>query len=162
MNTLLAQYNSWMNARVYSVCEQLSDEDRKLDRGAFFNSIHGTLNHLIVGDKVWLARFQGTTFTVPSLDFELYANFNDLHKARLALDKEIETWAAALTAEVLSTSCEYTSVVDNKKRKYDMSVAVAHFFNHQTHHRGQITTLLSQCGLDCGLTDLIGLPAIEP
>ena len=76
------------------------------------------------------------------------------------LDKDIETWAAGLSDEMLAGTLEYTSIVDSRKHKYLMSVAVTHFFNHQTHHRGQITTLLSQCGLDYGITDLIGMPGM--
>lgn len=161
MSILLARYNRWMNERIYDVCEQLSDKERKLDRGAFFKSIHGTLNHILLGDKVWLARFHGEVFSVPGLDCELLADFHDLREARATLDTAIETWAAGLTADILASTIEYTSIVDSKQHKYPMSVAVTHYFNHQTHHRGQITTLLNQCGLDYGGTDLIGMPNLS-
>ena len=74
----MASYNRWMNQRLYSVCAELPDRERKEDRGAFFKSIHGTLNHLLVGDKVWLARFFGESFQIEGLDQELYSDFDEL------------------------------------------------------------------------------------
>ena len=78
----LAAYNRWMNDRIYAACATLSDEERKRDVGAFFKSIHGTLNHIILGDRVWLGRFTGVPFSVQSLDQELYAEFAELRSQR--------------------------------------------------------------------------------
>ena len=159
---LMASYNRWMNERLYEVCSQLSDEERKRDRNAFFGSIHGTLNHLLLGDKIWLGRFEGKSFAVTSLDQELYADFTELHKERTSMDARIDNWAAGLTEDVLAGELHFTSVVNPTPRSYDMWVTVTHFFNHQTHHRGQLTALLSQCGRDYGVTDLIWLPELMP
>src|SRR5690606_11137584 len=94
---LLAAYNKWMNDKLYAVCAELSDEERKADRGAFFRSIHGTLNHLLLADKVWFGRFTSNPFVPQSLDQELYDDFGELRAARTSLDADIEHWAAGIT-----------------------------------------------------------------
>lgn len=154
----MASYNRWMNERIYEVCAQLSDEERKQNRKAFFGSIHGTLNHLLLGDKIWLGRFENLPVAVNSLDQELYTDFDDLRTERIATDERIDNWAAGLTDEILEGKLQFKSVVNPALHTYDMWVTVLHFFNHQTHHRGQLTTLLSQCDQDYGVTDLIWLP----
>ncbi len=154
----MAAYNRWMNRRLYDVCADLSDAERRADRGAFFRSIHGTLNHLLLADKVWLGRFTGEAFSADSLDQELFARFDDLRASREDTDEEIIDWADGLSAGELDSTLEYTSMVDPAPRRCEMWLAVAHFFNHQTHHRGQLTVLLSQCGKDYGVTDLVWLP----
>jgi uncharacterized damage-inducible protein DinB len=156
----MALYNQWMNERLYSVCSDISDVERRRDRGAFFKSIHGTLNHLLLADKIWLGRFLNEPFQVDRLDQELYHNFNELTQARTETDESILQWVSSLTDEVLAGHLYYTSIVNPRPRKYEYWLAVTHFFNHQTHHRGQLTTLLNQCGRDCGVTDLIWLPQV--
>lgn len=156
----MAAYNQWMNSRLFSACSELADVERRKDRGAFFKSIHGTLNHLLLADKIWLGRFLGTPIQVNGLDQELYHDFAELRHAREATDRDILQWVDSLTNEILAGSLRYTSVVNPKPREYEFWLAVTHFFNHQTHHRGQLTTLLSQCGKDYGVTDLIWLPQV--
>jgi len=158
---MLAAYNRWMNEHLYGVCAGLSDEERKRDRGAFFRSIHGTLNHLLLADRLWMARFTGTPFMVTGLDQELYSDFEALRQGHTRTDADIEAWTAGLSEAELSGRLEYTSVVSPRPGRCEMWLALTHFFNHQTHHRGQLTTLLSQCGLDSGITDLIGLPGVQ-
>ena len=153
----MARYNRWMNERLYECCSRLSDQERKEDVGAFFKSIHGTLNHLLVADRIWLGRFTGQPFTVSSLATELYANFSELREQRAATDNAISSWVSSLKEGALSGTLSYTSIVNPSLRKYPLWIAVAHFFNHQTHHRGQLTTLLFQRGIDPGVTDLIWL-----
>lgn len=155
----MASYNRWMNERLYAVCAKLTDDKRKENLGAFFKSIHGTLNHILLGDRVWLGRFTRQPFTVGGLDVELYADLDELTTQRAITDLAIENWAAELTDAELGGKLEFQSIVFSGKRSYDMWVCVAHFFNHQTHHRGQLTTLLSQADVDYGVTDLIWLPA---
>ncbi len=157
----LATYNQWMNQRLYAVCAELTDAERRQDRGVFFKSIHGTLNHLLVGDRVWLSRFQGMQFRPRGLDEELYADFDELRRERERTDGDIVGWAASLTDEVLAGQLRFTTIVNPAPRTYEMWAAVAQFFNHQTHHRGQVTALLSQCGKDYGITDLIWLPQVR-
>ncbi|HYN11475.1 MAG TPA: DinB family protein [Burkholderiales bacterium] len=154
----MAAYNGWMNERLYECCARLGDDDRKRDAGAFFKSIHGTLNHLLLGDRIWMGRFTGRPFAVKSLDQELYADFGELRDERRKTDADISQWAAGLTEAAFASELSYTSVVNPQPRRYPLWFAVTHFFNHQTHHRGQLTTLLFQRGIDPGVTDLIWLP----
>ncbi|HUP29151.1 MAG TPA: DinB family protein [Usitatibacter sp.] len=154
----MARYGAWMNERLYGSCARLTDEQRKEDVGAFFRSIHGTLNHLLLGDRVWMSRFTGTQFKVNSLADELYADFDQLRAEREATDLEISRWAKSVTDAELQGELTYMSIVDPAPRSYPMGLVVAHFFNHQTHHRGQLTTLLFQRGIDPGVTDLIWMP----
>lgn len=157
----LASYNRWMNERLYAVCVELSEAERTRDRKAFFGSIHGTLNHLLLADKIWLGRFQANPFQASRLDEELHEDFPALRHDREATDGRIEGWAMELTDEALAGTLEYTSMVNPQPRQCALWLAATHFFNHQTHHRGQLTTLLSQCGADYGVTDLMWLPEAE-
>lgn len=155
----LARYNRWMNEKMYDTCSALSDSERKSDRGLFFGSIHGTLNHLLLADKIWLGRFLAEPFEVVSLDQELFADFGELRMARTETDQFIVDWCAGLTEAELSRDLHYTSISTPTPRSCPMWIAVTHLFNHQTHHRGQITAALSQLGKDYGVTDLIALPS---
>ncbi|MBF2027197.1 MAG: damage-inducible protein DinB [Oscillatoriales cyanobacterium C42_A2020_001] len=157
----MAQYNQWMNQNLYAVCAKLSDEERKRDRGAFFKSIHGTLNHLLYGDRVWLGRFIEQPFVVTAIGQELYSDFDELRQEREITDDAILSWAIEIQASWLEQPFEYTSNVDQQSRVLPTWVLVTHLFNHQTHHRGQLTTLLSQTGFDPGITDLPWLPYLS-
>jgi uncharacterized damage-inducible protein DinB len=157
---LMAQYNQWMNQKLYAICAEIPDEERKQDRGAFFKSIHGTLNHLLEGDRIWVGRFTGKPLSSRKLGEELYSDFEQLRQEREQFDQEILDWAKTLSAEWLAQPFEYTSKVDGKTRTLPTWVLVTHLFNHQTHHRGQLTTLLSQMGHDPDVTDLPWLPSL--
>ena len=165
----LARYNTWMNERLYAVSANLPDEVRKEDRGAFFRSIHGTLNHLLLTDRAWLGRFTRDAALAQSRDAdgnpiaytgklnqELYADFTLLRRERAATDAAIEAWVRDLTVERLAAPFGYRSS-DGRQHEHPLWWAVGHFFNHQTHHRGQVTTLLMQLGHDPGVTDLVAL-----
>jgi uncharacterized damage-inducible protein DinB len=154
----LAAYNRWMNARLYESCSQLTAEQLKRDLGAYFKSIHGTLNHLLLADRIWMGRFTGAPISVSSLSEELFADFVALRQAREVEDKRIEDWVSTLNEESLAANLSYVSQVNPQPRRYPLWLTLAHFFNHQTHHRGQVTTLLSQLGIDPGVTDLIWMP----
>jgi uncharacterized damage-inducible protein DinB len=154
----MARYNRWMNEKLYALCAGLSDTERKKDRHAFFRSIHGTLNHLLLADRLWLGRFQSQPFHVSSLAQELCADFDELRDERRRTDDEIDRFVARLTGDALAARVSYRTLVDPQERSAPLWVLTTHFFNHQTHHRGQLTTLLSQCGLDPGITDLMWLP----
>jgi len=153
----MARYNRWMNEKLYACCAQLTDEQRKQDAGAFFKSIHGTLNHLLLADRVWMGRFTGVPFAVRSLAQELYGDFDPLRRERVKTDGDIVDWVGRLREADLDTELAYTSIVSPAPRRIGMDIAVTHFFNHQTHHRGQVTTLLMQRGIDPGVTDLMWL-----
>lgn len=157
---LMAEYNHWMNQKLYALCAEIPDEIRKQDRGAFFQSIHGTLNHLLFGDRVWLGRFTGQPFAA-RIGQELYANFAELRLEREKTDLQLLSWTKTLTDNWLHHSFQYTSGVDKKTRTLPTWVLVTHMFNHQTHHRGQLTTVLSQLGYDPGITDLPWLPGLN-
>ena len=151
----MAGYNRWMNRVLFDCSAKLTDAQRKQDTGAFFKSIHGTLNHLLVGDNVWMGRFEGPAFVPKSLAEELHADFDELRRAREAMDTRIAAWAATLTSQVIADELRYVSITNPAPRTMPMALAIAHFFNHQTHHRGQVTTLLMQRGIDPGITDLM-------
>jgi uncharacterized damage-inducible protein DinB len=166
---LLARYNRWMNQRLYAACELLTDTQRKADKGVFFKSIHHTLTHLVLADKMWLARFamQGNEFAAlaPALlampegsDYtsDLHPDWSDLRQTRDELDAAIEQWLADMSPEFLTTTMRYTNT-KGIERAHPAWQALTHFFNHQAHHRGQVTALLSQAGADVGVTDLIAL-----
>src|SRR4029434_3118727 len=95
----MARYNRWMNERLYECCARIPDAERKRDMGAFFKSIHGTLNHLLLADRIWLGRFTGVPFAVTGLDQELYADFAELRRERECTDREIVSWVASLAPE---------------------------------------------------------------
>ena len=160
----MAHYNQWMNRRLYALCGELSDEERKRDRGAFFKSIHGTLNHLLYGDLAWMGRFTHEPFHAPHAGIDLanlYEDFTELHHTRVVMDQQMLDWSANLTTDWLVTPYEYVSTVYQQTRILPNWLLVTHMFNHQTHHRGQLTTLLSQLGIDPGITDLPWMPSLE-
>ena len=165
----MARYNAWMNEKLYAVAAEIPDADRRRDVGAFFRSIHGTLNHLLLTDRAWLWRFTADARVAQSrdaagksiamtgrLDQELYADFAQLRRERARTDADISAFAAGLTPERLAGEITYRTTAGVEQR-HVLWWAVTHFFNHQTHHRGQVTTLLRQAGHDPGVTDLIAL-----
>lgn len=153
-----ARYNTWMNEKLYVVANTIPDELRKEDRGAFFKSIHGTLNHLLLADRVWLGRFTESPFVVKSLDQELFSNFAELWSARRETDFAIEEWVRELTEERLIAPFCFTRITASGEWVFPLWQVVIHLFNHQTHHRGQLTTLLNQMGYDSGVTDILQMP----
>lgn len=179
---LMARYNQWMNAKVYEAAGRLSQEELTANRKAFFGSLLGTLNHIVVGDTIWLKRFAThpakhralepiRSMAAPtSLDQILFSDLASLHKHRERLDNIIKEWAESLKDADLEHTLQYTNMKGVVGRRNFASL-VFHFFNHQTHHRGQATTLLSQAGQDVGVTDLLmlvtdeaqqGVPADRP
>ena len=155
-----ARYNRWQNQAVYAAAARLPDGTRKRNMGAFFRSIHGTLNHLLAGDQLWLDRFEGVPTSVTSLDQELYGDFDDLAKQRVHTDNRLDRFVASLDDTRLASLLKFRRLSGDKgELTLPVSLVMMQFFNHQTHHRGQVTTLLMQCGIDVGVTDLPMLPA---
>ena len=165
---LMASYNQWMNAKVYDAASKLSAAELIEDRGAFFGSIFGTLNHIVVADTIWLKRFaahpsSAATLAVMEplptpthLNQRLFDDMQGLSAHRHWLDSVIINWVAALTNDDLDTLLSYHNTKGlASTRSY--SRLINHFFNHQTHHRGQVSTLFSQAGIDTGVTDLLAL-----
>ncbi len=169
---LLAAYNQWMNAKIYDAATHLNEADLAQDRGAFFGSILGTLNHIVVADTIWLKRFAthpacatslqevAKLANPTSLDQILFSGIAELNNRRDWLDLQIISWIQALDDADLDVVLSYrnTKGVAASKR---FSNVILHFFNHQTHHRGQVSTLLSQAGADIGVTDLLMLISNE-
>ncbi|WP_416304900.1 DinB family protein [Neptunicella sp. SCSIO 80796] len=164
---LAAEYNQWINQRLYSVVGQLDETAFSAARGAFFSSISGTLNHIMVADLIWLNRFKkhstpvsallqalGTFPQPQTLSSILYPDFNSLQDARRELDQLIIELCNALQEKDLDKVLVYTNTKGQPFNK-KLGFLLQHFFNHQTHHRGQLTTLLSQLELDVGVTDLL-------
>jgi uncharacterized damage-inducible protein DinB len=163
---LMAEYNKWMNESIYLAALDLSHEELTSDRGSFFGSVIGTLNHILVADIIWLKRFAAHPEHLSSLDYLsqkalpeklssiLFGELTALREERAVLDKVILDFANQLSSEILATNLSYknTKGVANVKC---FAHLIQHFFNHQTHHRGQASTLLSQLGVDLGSTDLL-------
>jgi uncharacterized damage-inducible protein DinB len=158
---LMAEYNEWMNSRLYALCATLPEAELHKDRGAFFKSIYLTLNHIAWGDLAFLSRFTGDPAAISELGGDLFRSFSKLRKEREALDTRLLIWAESLEPKWLAEVLTYTSKVDGKVRTIPRWVLVAQMFNHQTHHRGQITTLLAQMGLDVGSTDIPFMPKFQ-
>lgn len=169
---LMAQYNRWMNERMYAAAATLPDGAVAAEVGAFFGSILGTLNHIAVADTIWLHRFARHVppfaslqalagFPMPaSLREPLAADLPGLQAYRARLDAIIDAWAGELTPAHLHATLSYTNMAGMTFRR-GFGALVQHFFNHQTHHRGQVSTLLLQAGVDIGITDLYALLADE-
>lgn len=158
---LMAHYNRWMNEKLYAACARLTDDQRRRDQGAFFGSVHATLNHILYGDLAFMSRFTGDPPHPPALGEEIHAAFEALHAARTEMDERLVAFAGGLDADWLARPLSYVSNVDKREHTLSRCVLVTHLFNHQTHHRGQITTLLSQAGIDVGSTDLPFMPGVE-
>jgi uncharacterized damage-inducible protein DinB len=154
----MARYNAWSNEKIYSVCARVTDQERKRDLGAFFGSIHATLNHLLLTDRMWLARMRYVPFSAQSLRDEVTADFDELRRQRIETDAEITAWLANYCEADLDRELTYTSLATGSARSYLLRHVWLHIGNHQTHHRGQITALLQQLGYDYGDVDLLFMP----
>jgi uncharacterized damage-inducible protein DinB len=150
---LFARYNRLANEMLYEVCARLSEEERRRDLGAFFKSVHGTLNHLLLGDRIWMTRFEGGSHPSTDLGSILHDDFAALRDARAAMDVRIEKFFTALPPDFAAGSIRYLNnagIVSDDP----LDVLLPHFFNHQTHHRAQVHTLLSQLGQETPVLDL--------
>jgi uncharacterized damage-inducible protein DinB len=150
---MMAGYNRTANRRLYESCAGLSDDDYRKPRSGSFGSIHALLNHLLLGDRIWMARFEGGGRTTPQLNTVLHDDFAELRTAREAEDARIVAFFDALTQTFFDLPIQYAN---NQGRACveQPGVALAHFFNHQTHHRGQIHVMLSQTPVEPPSLDL--------
>jgi uncharacterized damage-inducible protein DinB len=149
-----ARYNAWANDRLYAACAHLSDADFRASRQAFFGSILGTLNHILVGDRAWLGRIEGVPSGITRLDEILFDDLAVLRQARVAEDERIRKLTESLDSESLSRDLEYRTVAGVEHRT-PLVWVLSHMFNHQTHHRGQVHALLSQTTVKPPPLDLI-------
>lgn len=152
---MFAGYNAWANRRLYAAAAALTDADYRADHGAFFRSVHGTLNHLLVADRVWMRRFTGTGEAPTRLDAILHEDFAGLDVARRAEDDRIVAFADSLDEERLAGRFTYVPITRPEPITQPLAPALAHVFNHQTHHRGQVHTLLTRIAGTAPELDLI-------
>lgn len=157
----MSHYNRWMNEKLYALCDSLTEEQLKQDLGAFFGSIYGTLSHLYIVDVAWLQRFKGEPVTMKTTRDQPFEQFGELKKARIEKDAEILAWAEQITEAFEASELTMFSISYQKTMRLPMYAAVCQLFNHQTHHRGQVTTLFKQLGIDPGVTDLPMLPYLK-
>jgi uncharacterized damage-inducible protein DinB len=154
--TMFAGYNAWANHRLYDAAAQLGDADYRADRGAFFKSMHGTLNHLLTADRVWMHRFTGDGPSPERLDMINHERLADLRAAREAEDRRIAAYIDSLDEQRLAGSIRYRRVTTPEEFVQPLMPALDHFFNHQTHHRGQAHSILCSFGRRDLVLDLLG------
>lgn len=150
---MLARYNTVANQRLYSACAALDEGEYRKPRAGSFGSIHALLNHLLLADRIWMSRFEGGGRTTPALDTVLFDAFAALRSARAEEDARIERFFNAMDEAFLCRSFAYAN---SKGRECveTAPVAFTHFFNHQTHHRGQVHVMLSQTAVPPPSLDL--------
>ncbi|WP_284280099.1 DinB family protein [Limnobacter litoralis] len=154
---MLAQYNQVMNQQILDACAKLPNEALLQDMGAFFGSIMGTLNHLVNADELWLSRLLDRPHAVSALNEIRFSNLKTFGEMRAKLDQDLLAYVDALSDQHLHQPLRYTSLAANQTREESLHKVLLHLFNHQTHHRGQVTTLLFQKKVDPGVTDLVFL-----
>lgn len=160
----MARYAKWQNQSVYAAADSLTDADRRRDRGAYFGSIHRTLNHILWGDHIWMHRFAGTPApkapTIPESTDQI-DNWDELKRERNSFDDVIANWAADLSPDWLAGTMTWFSVAANREISAPHALLVTHMFNHQTHHRGQVNAMLTAAGARSDDTDLMLLAIRE-
>ena len=140
---MFGHYNAWANGRLYEAAAALSTEQYRADRGAFFKSVHGTLNHLLVTDRVWMHRFTGEGDAPDRLDAILFESLTELCAAREAEDRRIIDFVDRLDDARVAGTIRYRRVSTPEQFEQQLAPALAHWFNHQTHHRGQVHAILT-------------------
>jgi uncharacterized damage-inducible protein DinB len=152
----MAAYNAEMNRRLYEAAERIPDAERRQDRGAFWGSLHGTLSHILWGDRMWMARFDRweKPAVIQKESATLIEDFDELRHQRVGDDKRISDWAARVTPGWLAEEMSWFSASVQRELRHPRSFLVTHFFNHQTHHRGQAHALITACREKTGDTDL--------
>lgn len=142
--SMFALYNQWANQRLYAAASTIPDDAYRSDRGAFFGSLHGTLNHILVADHIWMRRFTGEGPMPTKLDEILHDTFDDLAVTRRREDERIIAFADNLNEDRIGGTFTYRTLVDPRDITQPLAPALAHFFNHQTHHRGQAHCLVTE------------------
>ncbi len=157
---LMARYNAWQNQSLFREADALGEEARRQDRGAFFSSIHGTLSHLMWGDVAWMHRFDGTGKPPGGISDSaaLYPVWSALQADRFRLDAEVCDWAGRVSDVWLSGVTTWYSGSQGKDVTRANWFQVTHFFNHQTHHRGQVHAMITAAGGRPDVTDIVFMP----
>ena len=156
----MARYNRWQNESLYAIAESLPDAERRKDRGAFFGSIHATLNHLLWADRIWMSRFAGTPKPqgIPQ-SVSFHETWEDLKSDRAEFDATIIRWADEVDPTWIEGDLTWYSGIAKRDLTKPKSTLLMHFFNHQTHHRGQVHCMLTQAGVKTHVTDLMAMPS---
>jgi uncharacterized damage-inducible protein DinB len=141
---MLADYNAWVNKRLYGAAARLPDADYRADHGVFFGSLHRTLNHLLAGDRIWMRRFTGKGEAPDRLDGILFEDFAALREARQREDRRIADYISALSEADLAGTLRYRTTRSPAEIEQELTPLLIHFFNHQTHHRGQAHGILTR------------------
>jgi uncharacterized damage-inducible protein DinB len=159
---LMARYNTWQNRSLYGAADGLSEAERRADRGAFFGSIHGTLSHLLWGDTIWMNRFGAGDAPGGSIAAspEFEPDWARLVARRADMDARITDWAAGVEAGWLAGPISWYSAMLGREVTKPVALCVAHVFNHQTHHRGQVHAMLTAAGARPEDTDLFAMPDV--
>jgi uncharacterized damage-inducible protein DinB len=152
---MFAAYNQWANGRIYEATADLSEEEFNRDTGAFFGSMMGTLNHVLVADRIWMKRFTGEGDAPARLDAVIHSAFPSLKMARAVEDQRIVDWVESLDDKALAGRFTYMTATDMRTISQRLSPALGHFFNHQTHHRGQAHMILTVLGRPSVPLDLV-------
>ncbi len=156
----MARYNRWQNENLYGVADTLSDDERRKERGAWFGSIHKTLSHLLWGDKIWMSRF--TDLPKPEVGIpgsvSLFPDWDKLKAERVDFDGTIVGWADSVDDRWLGADQTFYSAATQREWTRPRWLLVTHMFNHQTHHRGQVHSMLTQAGGRPSDTDLTVMP----
>ena len=150
-----AHYNAWANRRLYDAAATLSDDEYRADKGAFFKSMHGTLNHLLATDRIWMQRFTGEGDAPQRLDAILHDRFDALRQARESEDRRIVAYIESLDEARLAGVIRYRRVSTPDEFVQPLMPALDHWFNHQTHHRGQAHAILTALGRHAPELDLL-------
>lgn len=151
---VMALYNRWANERLYRAAAALSEADYLADLGAFFGGVSGTLNHLVVTDRVWMRRFTGEGPVQTRLDEILTPDLAELAELRKAEDARIIGYVEQLGEADLRRPITYSPISQPGAMTQSLGSALPHVFNHQTHHRGQATALLTRLGGRNGVESL--------
>ena len=144
--SMMAEYNAWANARLYGMARQLSDEQFRRDVGVYFKSMHGTLNHILVGDLIWMWRLTGVGEHPPKLNTVICDDLEGLWAVRSREDQRIIDYVKGLSEAQLEEFWDYRTL-DGTPQRQRRRETLAHFFNHQTHHRGQAHAILTILGV---------------
>jgi uncharacterized damage-inducible protein DinB len=150
----MARYNGWANALIYAAAAEMASEDFARETGAFFGSLKGTLNHVLAADRIWMHRLTGEGETYSELNIVLHDDLAALAAARIAEDARIVKWVEGLSQADFERDFQYANMAGDPFTDR-LDLLLCHFFNHQTHHRGQAHALISELGHAPPSIDLI-------
>lgn len=158
-----SDYNRWTNSQLYEIAARIPPAERSKEMGTPYKSIHGTLNYLLLTDRLWLGRFMNVPTEFNSLAEELYQDYEKLKAERNKTDEQISMWVQALTDKDLDGKITFNSLKSGKEHSFRVADALLHFFHHQSYYKGQISSMISQLGKDFNLgeIDLMDMPGVE-